>query len=78
MSGRTEARRLVNDVFKQHGFIPQEILDRLSPTDRTVVVEALSTKDAMIASSVTTYATRLYCTTMIPGQDWLTSLQFGK
>ena len=59
MSGRTEARRLVEGICKEHGYIPQEILDRMSPADRAFVVAAMLNKDKLIASSVITYANRL-------------------
>jgi hypothetical protein len=68
MPGRTEARRLVEDICKEHGHIPQEILDRLSEADRAVVVQAMSSKDKLIASSVTTYAIRVTGMKMISRQ----------
>jgi hypothetical protein len=55
MSGRARARVLVEKICEEHGYIPQELLDRLSEADRDVVVQAMRTKDNLIASSVTTY-----------------------
>jgi hypothetical protein len=55
MSGRARARALVEDICKGHGYIPPEILDRISKVDRDIVVQAMRTKDELIASSVTTY-----------------------
>jgi hypothetical protein len=58
MSGHARARMLVEEICKEHGYIPQELLDRLSKADRDVVVQAMRTKDKLIASSVTTYDPR--------------------
>jgi len=55
MSSRAEARALVEGIFEDHGYIPQEILEGLSESQRDAVEKALGKKDRMIASSVTTY-----------------------
>lgn len=57
MPDRTQARRLVEDIFKKHGYLSQEILNQMSPEVRAAVEEAMSNKDLLIASTVKTYAT---------------------
>jgi len=54
MSDRTRARALVDDICNDHGYVPPEILNRLAPGDREVIVRAMLNKDKLIASSVTT------------------------
>jgi hypothetical protein len=56
MPSRTQARRLVEDICKDHGYLSQEVLDQIRPDVRAAVVEAMSNKDRLIASAVTTYA----------------------
>lgn len=56
MVNKTQARRLVENIFEAHGYVPQEIWDQMSPEVRTVVKAAMLRKDEMIASSVKTYA----------------------
>ncbi|KAK3367905.1 hypothetical protein B0H63DRAFT_489977 [Podospora didyma] len=60
MSGRAFAHGLVDEIGKKHGFIRQEILDRMSEEDRREVEYAMLMKDQLIASSVTTLARNLY------------------
>jgi hypothetical protein len=59
MSGRARARAraraLVEKICDKHGYIPQEVLDRIHDTDREVVVRAMQRKDDMIGSSIMTY-----------------------
>jgi hypothetical protein len=55
MSGRAGARALVEQIQDQHGYVPQEVLARLSEADRQAVLKALRQKDNMIASSIMVY-----------------------
>lgn len=55
MSGRAVARRLVDDICKEHGHIPEEVLDQFSKANRDIVEQAMLSKDKLIASSIITY-----------------------
>lgn len=57
MVNKIQARRLVEDIFKAHGYLSQEIWDQMSPEVRTAVNTAMLRKDDLISSSVTTYTT---------------------
>ena len=65
---RAEARRLVEDIGTQHGYIRQELLDRLSEADRREIEHAMLMKDRLIASSV--------ITSVMAARDYIIS--FGK
>ncbi|KND89214.1 hypothetical protein TOPH_06201 [Tolypocladium ophioglossoides CBS 100239] len=60
MLSRTTARQLVEEIGRSHGYIRQEVLDRMSEADRLEVQQAMLMKDQLIASSVTTLARNLY------------------
>jgi len=51
---RNEARKLVENIARGHGYIPIEMLAAMDAQVRLVVEEALRNKDDMIASSVLT------------------------
>lgn len=53
--GRAEARRLVKEIAKEHGYLGEDVLGRLDRETRRQVEEALLKKDLMIGSSVITY-----------------------
>lgn len=55
MLSRATARQLVEDIGRSHGYIRQEVLDRMPEADRREVQAAMLMKDQLIASSVTTY-----------------------
>ncbi|KAK4233160.1 hypothetical protein C8A03DRAFT_19708 [Achaetomium macrosporum] len=59
-SSQAEARRLVESIANDHGYIHQEVFDRMSDADRRVVQRAIRVKDRLIASSVVTLAQNLY------------------
>ncbi|KAL5334193.1 hypothetical protein BJX70DRAFT_378796 [Aspergillus crustosus] len=50
------ARALVQQIAKQHGHLGEDVLSRMDPDVRREVEEAMLKKDAMIGSSVITYA----------------------
>jgi hypothetical protein len=51
---RNEARKLVENIARSHGYIPIEVLAAVDAQVRLVVEEALRNRDDMIASSVLT------------------------
>ncbi len=53
--GRAEARRLVNNIAKEHGHLGEDVLGKMDQETRREVEEALLKKDLMIGSSVITY-----------------------
>lgn len=57
--GLARARELVREITKSHGHVREEVLARMSAEDRQEVTEALSSKDKMISSSITTYGSHL-------------------
>lgn len=52
---RQEARLLVEDIARSHGYIAPNILQTMEPEVRDAVKQALKKKDDMIAASVFTY-----------------------
>lgn len=54
MSGRAGARALVEKIYEDHGYVPEEVLARMSEADRKTVLQALQRKDNLIASSIMT------------------------
>lgn len=48
------ARDLVRQISKEHGYLGEEVLQRMEPDTRRTVEEALLSKDLMIGSSVIT------------------------
>lgn len=54
MASVAAARELVTNIGKKHGYIRQEVLDRMSEDDRVEVIQAMLMKDQLIASSVMT------------------------
>ena len=54
MSSREDARRLVEGICEEHGYIPQEVLNEMSPAHRNIIVRSMRNKDKLISSSVTT------------------------
>jgi hypothetical protein len=57
--GRARARELVEQITKFHGHVSEEVLARISAEDRQIVKNALSAKDEMISTSITTYGSHL-------------------
>lgn len=59
MATKDSARRVVQNIIKDHGFVREESLKTMLPEIRREVEEALLAKDKKIGSSVLTYATQL-------------------
>ena len=55
VSSQKEAKALVAQIAKDHGYLGDEIYARMEPDIRQQVMEALLTKDGIIGSSVITY-----------------------
>ena len=54
MSGRGLARRLVEKIAEDHGFLGEDVLGQIPEDARRRVEAAMLKKDRLIASSVTT------------------------
>ncbi len=52
---RARARRLVEMIAEEHGYLSEEVYARMDQETRRVVEEAFRIKDEMIGSSITTY-----------------------
>ena len=52
---RHQARKLVEDIAKEHGFVSDRTYARMDPEMLREVEEALLNKDKLIGSSVITY-----------------------
>jgi hypothetical protein len=55
-AGRAAARRLVEGILEEHGYLGEEELGQMSPQLRRKVENAMFRKDQIIASSVVAYA----------------------
>lgn len=53
--GRTRARELVEGIAKSHGYLGEDVLNRMSSDVRQKVEEAMLAKDKMLGASVITY-----------------------
>ncbi|KAE8338025.1 hypothetical protein BDV24DRAFT_177138 [Aspergillus arachidicola] len=60
MSGAERARRLINKIADDHGYLDETFLGTLSPEARRKVEVAMLKKDEMIGSSVITLSKNLY------------------
>lgn len=54
-AGRSMARKLVEGIAKDHGYVSEDVLGRIDRDTRRLIEEAFLKKDLMIASSVITY-----------------------
>ncbi|KAI1773105.1 hypothetical protein F4818DRAFT_443468 [Hypoxylon cercidicola] len=61
-SRQAQARSLVQEIARSHGYLGEEVLGRMDADTRRQVEEALLTKDEMIGTSVITLAKNLYST----------------
>lgn len=52
---RAGARKLVEDIAQEHGYLSEDVLSQLPDDVRRKVDEAMLKKDEMIGSSVMTY-----------------------
>lgn len=52
---RRRARELVESIAKDHGYLGEDVLSKMSHDVRRKVEEAMLKKDEMIGSSVLTY-----------------------
>lgn len=57
MSGAERARRLIEKIADDHGYLDETFLATFSPEARRKIEDAMLKKDEMIGSSVITYAT---------------------
>lgn len=55
VTGCQTARDLVEDICKQHGYIPQRIYDMMPEEARQVVAQVIDLKDMRLASQIVTY-----------------------
>lgn len=51
----SDARRFVQDIAKEHGYLGEEVYAKMDADTRRRVEEALLKKDEMIGASVITY-----------------------
>jgi hypothetical protein len=54
MAGRARAKELVEKIADDHGFLDEDVLSQMPAAIRLRVENAMSKKDRLIASSVTT------------------------
>lgn len=52
-AGRAKARKLVNKIMADHGYLPESFLQTLTLDQRRTVEIAMGKKDDIIASAVT-------------------------
>lgn len=55
LADRSAARRLVQSIANDHGYLDEGVYSQMTPDVRRRVEEALMKKDKMIGSSVVTY-----------------------